>query len=188
MRKARAIASGDGYYHVVNRISGRRMLLSPHWKGRLLHHARAAAKMYQQTRASAKMTDTEKAMFLDLLAERGIVEGSTPSSSDVANERALTEANRRAEEAEAKRKNEVAEARRQADEWKRQVDELKQQVTDSMRQADEAKRQAREAERQRQTEVQTLKRQLDEANRKTKEADVMWRIRNSGCIMPSIWW
>ena len=43
MRKARAIAEGGGYYHVVNRISGRRMLLSPHWKGRLLRHARAAA-------------------------------------------------------------------------------------------------------------------------------------------------
>ena len=44
MRKARAKADGEGYYHIVNRMSWQRMLLKGDWKKRLLGHIRQAAE------------------------------------------------------------------------------------------------------------------------------------------------
>ena len=44
MRRARAKADGEGYYHIINRMSWQRMLLKGDWKKRLLEHIRKAAE------------------------------------------------------------------------------------------------------------------------------------------------
>lgn len=44
MRKARAKVAGEGYYHIINRMSWQRMLLKGDWKKRLLEHIRKAAE------------------------------------------------------------------------------------------------------------------------------------------------
>ena len=43
MRQARIKSEGEGYYHIINRMAGQRMLLTDVWKARLLDHVRRAA-------------------------------------------------------------------------------------------------------------------------------------------------
>lgn len=111
---------------------------------------------YQRIRASSAMTDSEKAMFFDMLAKRGILE-NMPSSSTV-DASATAEAKRLAEEAEKKRLAEETEKKRLAEE--------------------EAKRKAEEAQRKRKEEFdrkqklaeEKRKKMLEEARKKNEEA------------------
>ena len=132
---------------------------------RVLDGEWTAEQAYRKIRASGGMTDSEKSMFCDMLAKRGITEKQpSPSPADA---NAAEEAKRADEEAEKKRIADEAEKKRIAEEAE------KKRIAE-----EEAKRKAEEAQRKRKEEFdrkqklaeEKRKKMLEEARKKNEDA------------------